>query len=214
MSFMKSVKPTESKSYYARCGSGAKSRSLSLVLALVLITLSGVAASVSSSRADGDSGWVKLPLQHGRIGSDTWVAGALVPKQASSHKFCVKLGLTSSTEENGVFPGEESTECGLLLEPARPVSGSVSAGSGSARITIIERLYDPSVRTATVHLGDGSRKDFRLRAVRGISPGGRGAPRFRYLVLPVPTRTCVRSVITHDLVGRIVAHEPGQGCPA
>lgn len=180
----------------------------------LLILLSLLSASFLVSSADGAGVWKRLTLKRGQTNGYAWTAGVLVPTHSSRTQFCVQLGLVESEESDGISLGHESTECGSLGGVTDSVTGSVSAGSGRARITVIERLYDPFVRSLTVEFGNGSKKDFRLPLLRGSSLHSSGAARFRYFVFPALAKasTCIRNVTTYDAESNVIRREPGQGC--
>jgi len=189
---------------------------LSWMLLPLLIAFSLLSAAVLVGPAEGAGVWKRVTLKRGHTGGYAWTAAALLPKLSSRTQFCVKLSLSEPEESNGISLSHESTECGTLGGPNDSVTGSVTSGSGSARITVIERLYEPSVRTLTVEFGNGSKKEFRLPVVRGTSLQSRGAARFRYFILPTLARaeTCIDGVTTRDAEGKVVNREPGQGCSA
>jgi hypothetical protein len=177
---------------------------------LTTALLLGIGAFVG--QADGAGGWVRLALQQGHAEQYRWAAGALLPRDSSMQNLCVTLYLSGPPASDGVALGYESTECGVLGGAADAVTGSVSAGSGPSRATVIERLYEPSIRKVEVRFDNGSEKRLRLQAPRRASADHKGGARFRYFVLPIFAWNCVRSVTSLDADGDVVGHEPGAGC--
>lgn len=192
-------------------GSGDRGAGQRRALMWLLLVSSILVAHVCAVTASADGSWVRLPLKHGQTDGNAWQASALVPKHTSRTKLCVKLSVIEPEKVEGIRLGHDATECGSLRLQTDSVTGSVAAGDGTTRFTLIARLYVPSVRTATVKFRNGSIKTYRLRFVKRPVGGRTG---FRYLVIPALANACVRSVATHDSMGKIVHREASEACPA
>jgi hypothetical protein len=171
------------------------------LLALGVITSQAVAGS-SQSR------WFQVGLATGETNGYGWSTGAKGPKHQPLSRICTEISM-SEPARNGVSEGRDSTDCSELKVASDSVVSTESLGPKKSGATVVEAIYRPLVRKATIVFASGKRTVLSTQSPNRI---GRGIPMFRYAVAAFSAGNCVYRIVAFDGKGKVVSSEVSPPC--
>lgn len=174
-----------------------------LALACCAAAVLGLFA-VQASTAGATGSWVQVPLGRGKISGYKWGAAAKLPKGSALGSICGQVSITEPPVEE-VSEGRDSTICGELNTAGDVVTADSSFGGGSSQVTVTELLYRPLVRSVRIERADGKVSRLYTQQPRIPHRAQQGIPSFRFILLPVTGRACVRRVSAISQDGRVVS---------
>lgn len=177
-------------------------------LRVVLLFFVGLIALAGSQDAmSANSGrWYQVVLETGEINGYQWAVGAKGLKHEPLDEICVRVSLLEPITPDAPFvEGSDSVGCSSLMKPTDSVAESASFGAKDSRMVIFAVLYRPTVRKVIFFLGGGKRMVFRPRIAKVPNGEAQGIPKFRYLITPFKSKTCIRKVTLFDGSGKAIS---------